>query len=174
MPTTNNKTDEWLPKDEAAALLGVQPRQLEKRAEQGYIRKETQPKRPHERAARVFYSRADIEAVLKGEPNVHATLVKQSNGTAEASGQELVKALVNGGDPGANAWRALALNLAADIADPADQKPWLTIEEAAEYSGLPLRFLRARAEAGTVHAVNVGTGKAKFWRFNRDGLNDIV
>jgi hypothetical protein len=65
-------------------------------------------------------------------------------------------------------------------------KPWLTLAEAAEYSGLPASWLLAVARHGAhpetaidktlmdptscVVAINVGTGKNQFWRFNRAAL----
>lgn len=61
----------------------------------------------------------------------------------------------------------------ADVlkAYPAAQpKPWLTLAEAVEYSGLPASWLLAQARERKLRAVNVGTGKRDFWRFNREAL----
>lgn len=55
----------YLGKAEAAALLKVHPRQIERRAQQGYIEKHYLPKKAGEKAARVVYSRADIEQILE-------------------------------------------------------------------------------------------------------------
>lgn len=49
-------------------------------------------------------------------------------------------------------------------------RPWLPLAEAAEYSGLPASYLLAQARAGTMRAVNVGSGTKEFWRFHRAGL----
>lgn len=56
----------YIGKVEAAKLLKVHPRQLERRAQQGRIEKHYLPRKPGEKAARVVYSRADIEALLSG------------------------------------------------------------------------------------------------------------
>jgi hypothetical protein len=49
-------------------------------------------------------------------------------------------------------------------------KPWLTLSEAVDYSGLPARYLVQSAIEGSIRAVNVGTGDKAFWRFNREAL----
>lgn len=49
-------------------------------------------------------------------------------------------------------------------------KPWLTLSEAVDYSGLPATYLVHEARARKIRAVNVGTGAKEFWRFNREGL----
>jgi len=55
-------------------------------------------------------------------------------------------------------------------------KPWLTLDEAAEFSGLPRGWLLAQARRGeasvpSVMAINVGTEKQPRWRFNREALS---
>lgn len=65
--------------------------------------------------------------------------------------------------------------LAAALARMAPQpapvvKPWLTLSEAVDYSGLPATYLVQQARARKMRAVNVGTGERAFWRFNREGL----
>jgi hypothetical protein len=56
-------------------------------------------------------------------------------------------------------------------------KPWLTLDEAAEFSGLPKSWLLAQARLDAsgyaercISAINVGTEKQVRWRFNRDAL----
>lgn len=49
-------------------------------------------------------------------------------------------------------------------------KPWLTLKEAVDYSGLPASYLVQQAKEGTFRAVDVGTGAKTFWRFNREAL----
>jgi hypothetical protein len=186
---------EWLAKPEAAKLLGVQIRALERRCSQGYVEKRIQPRKPTERAARVLYSRADILALKAGTPNVHAREVeKPEYSPGEVVGaagkppvskrldtaQSVSTALIPPGLRGAPAsivafWEALYK--AATTAPPAP-KPWLTLAEAVEYSGLPRGFLLAIAQGGgdfTRRAppglvLNVGTEKQARWRFNRELL----
>ena len=73
---------------------------------------------------------------------------------------------------GADPFAGLAAHLArlAAAFPTAQPKPWLTLDEAAEYSGLPRAWLIAQARSGALRAVNVGQGTKEFWRFNREGL----
>jgi hypothetical protein len=64
-------SEDWLGKAEAAALLGVHPRQLERRASAGQVRKRILPKKPSEKAARVVYFREDLEAIKRDPPEAH-------------------------------------------------------------------------------------------------------
>lgn len=173
---------EWLPKKDAAIMLGVGTRQLETRAKNGQVRNRRLPRKPHQTAAPVEYNVEDIQAILSGQPNQHQVVVAPERAALEtpvsetalpaaAESQALVPAARQDG------WNSLAAHLAVlSAAYPAPQqvKPWLTLEEAAEYSGLPSSYLQARYEAGTIHAVNVGTGQRKYLRFNRESLANIV
>ena len=189
--TPNPSIDEWLPKAAAAKLLGVSDRQLARRAAEGLIRKTTADKDPGERVARVLYSGADILALASGRPNRYQTpAVELATATTDVEPVRLPPARALSVLPAGTTrdvvptgqvdpWRdlaALLANLDAHRRDyPEKQpKPWLTLEEAAEYSGLPASWLRARAEDASIQAVNVGSGTIKkLWRFNRDGLSKI-
>jgi Helix-turn-helix domain len=172
MQTVDNEA--WLSKADAARVLGVSVRQLELKTAQGLIRKETLPKKPNERAARVVYSREDLDAIKAGKPNNHAGEVKTApmapdwfDGrrlTAAETRRQLEARARGEYDP--------IYKLAGLVAQAAkvDPKPWLTLAEAAEYSGLPATWLVEQARAGKLRAVNVGHGAREFWRFNREGL----
>ena len=158
MQTVDN--DAWLAKAEAAALIGVSVRQLELKTAQGQIRKETLPKKPNERAARVVYSREDLDAIRAGKPNRYGE--KTSNGVEK---QEVTRAAPD-------AVAALAAALARAFPTQPVQKPvkrWLGLKEAAAYTGLPARWLREAAREGRLRAQNVGQ-KRERWMFPRDGL----
>lgn len=49
-------------------------------------------------------------------------------------------------------------------------KPWLSIDEAAAFSGLPKSWLRRKAPSGMYGAVNVGTEERERWMFSRNAL----
>lgn len=55
-----------------------------------------------------------------------------------------------------------------------EPKPWLTLDEAAAWSGLPKSWLLAQARAdslmSSVVIINVGTRERPRWRFNREAL----
>jgi hypothetical protein len=158
MQTVDN--DAWLAKAEAAALLGVSVRQLELKTAQGLVRKETLPKKPNERAARVVYSRADLDAIRAGKPNRY--------GEAAAPKGELSAPNNGARDP----FAGLAAQLAAisrAFPPPAPKPKWLTLKEAAVYTGLPARWLAEAARAGKMRAQNVGVKRDR-WMFPREGL----
>lgn len=56
---------------------------------------------------------------------------------------------------------------------PAPPKPWLSLDEAAGYSGLPRAWLLAQARNGSWLALNVGSAKRASWRFSRGGLRKL-
>jgi hypothetical protein len=60
--------------------------------------------------------------------------------------------------------------LSAAFPSPPRPKPWLTLVEAVEFSGLPQAYLLTQARAGSIRAVNVGTAKQQRWRFHRSSL----
>jgi hypothetical protein len=51
-----------------------------------------------------------------------------------------------------------------------ENRPWLTLAEASEWSGLPAAWLLAQARAGAPFALNVAHGSKAHWRFNREAL----
>lgn len=184
MPEPKTALEEWIPKAAAAKLLGVSLRQLERREQKGYIEKKQLPRLPTESTARVLYSRADLVALRAGKPNVHARVVDDSGPDPEASAEPAVSngaaptlALVRRAAPAGtekDPFAALAAHLArlsAAYPAPPVAKPWLSIDEAVEYSGLPRSWLVAQARAGAAFAIDVASGGARqIWRFNREAL----
>src|SRR3954470_15971413 len=59
----------WISKEEAGRLLHVRLRQVERRIEQGCIRKKVLPRKPTQKSAHVVVSRADVLALKAGKPN---------------------------------------------------------------------------------------------------------
>jgi len=163
---------EWLPKKEAAELLGRAIGQLERRAKDGYIAKRAEEKKPWEKSARVYYSRADILALVRGEPNRYPRLMSErstaGNGGNDGDGN---RGSNDSQSNGGSQWDGADT---ARTAMPA-KKPWLTLAEASQYSGLSQDFLRKQAEAGTIHSVNEnvsGQGEPA-WMFSRKGLKKV-
>jgi hypothetical protein len=162
----------WLPKAAAAELLGVRPRQLERRESQGFIESRREPRKPNESTSRVLYSRADLLALKAGRPNVHARPEREpANGAAPAAqvalqtpGTALAKIASK---PNAFDFAGFVAALAQAKAEP---KPWLTLDEAAEWSGLSRSYLLECARAGARYVLNQGSSKRASWRFSREGL----
>lgn len=182
LPKTAEQAD-WIPVAEAAHLLGVTPRQVQRREQAGNIEKRFGP-RIGSAGAPVLYSREDIEALKAGKPNVHARAVEpdHSGGLTEmarGAGKSTALALSSHDTTTALArvtssevLKSLAeLITAARAGPPLEAKPWLTLAEAVEYSGLPEKFLLSRARDGAAFAIDVGAGGDRsYWRFSRDGL----
>jgi hypothetical protein len=168
---------EWIPKSAAAKLLGVSLRQVERREQNGYIEKRIEPRLAHESMGRVLYSRSDVIALKSGKPNIHAREVpiseSQPGGEKSAGAGRALAVVARKADPFAGLPAFLA-QLGAAYPAPAAPRLWLTLEEAAEHSGLPASWLKRRAEDGSIDALNVGTAKACRWRFNRDALGKIT
>lgn len=227
---TNNGSEnesEWLLKADAVSLLGTSARQLERRVEAGNIKRRVEEKQPWQKAAPVYFLKADILALKAGRPNQHATLVNgngngNSNGHPPASydaatsttqlatsppttttnghnshnsaGSELATTHATTASTLATlaafptqetalgllgAFKDLTTQVSALVeatraTTPPTSKPWMSIPQAAKWSGMPPRWIRAKAEAGWDGAINVGTGKLKFWRINRDALAGLM
>jgi hypothetical protein len=179
---TRTATKEWLTKNEAAALMKVGTRQVEKRAKLGWIEKRTLPRFPNETQARVEYSRRDIEALLSGAPNMHGEAMADGPAAVSQTGpipqtrQDAPPMAVARVKAPRDEFGALALHLASLAAKyPAQPKLWLPLVDAADYSGLPKAWLLKQAEAGLDPslAINVGTDLRHRWLFSREGLAKI-
>lgn len=172
---TRKATDEWLLKEEAAKLLGVATRQVERRARHGYIESKRLARGINETTARVVFSRADILALKAGKPNMHAVPVpadapeaspKPEATTKGGEVTAIAKRPDPAGDPFAGLPAFLARLSALYPAQPATMPgPFVSLAEAVTQSGMPASWLLAQARAGVPWAVNVGTGKKAFWRF---------
>lgn len=168
----------WIPIAEAAQLLGVTPRQVQRREQAGNIEKRFGP-RIGSAGAPVLYSRADIEALKAGMPNVHAREV-DAHPQSDRAGKSTALALAGAPDATVALARITPSEILKSLAElinaarnvpPLEPKPWLTLEEAVEYSGLPGSFLLAKAREGASFAMDVASkGDRQHWRFSRDGL----
>jgi excisionase family DNA binding protein len=111
------------------------------------------------------FRRADVEA-LKREidtPMHRATPAEPAPTQMSAPGALALRPAAS--DPFAGLAAHLA-KLAAAFPSPAPTVGrWLTLDAAAEASGLPKSWLLARARAGDAFAMNVGSGKKAAWRF---------
>lgn len=151
----------WVSRDEAAAFLGVSKGQLHNRTRQGFIEKE-------KRESGVVYSMADLIALKAGRP------IRVKGGRAAPAAQVALQtpgtALAKRGTM--SEWEDFARLLATIVKareTPLALERYMSVAEAVEYSGLPAAYLIKAAKAGTIRAVNVGTGKREFWRFAREG-----
>ena len=162
-------------KEEALGALKFTERSLNRRVNDGFIRKKQLERQPGMKAAPVAYNREDVEAILAGKAAQHPVVMNPPRAVASAAPATMPVAVAVS-EAQSEAFRAFAdylAHLAERLQPPAAPTPvshWLTLAEAAEYSGLPKAWLRRAAEAGSVEVLNVGTEKQKIWRFHRDSL----
>lgn len=166
---------EWISKEEAAELLSVKPRQVEKRAAEGYLEKRTLPRQPHEKQARVEYKRADVDAILDGKPNQYGKPMRpempeapSGDGTADlARFRAAAPPMPILPDPGSIIHFLATL---ARVLPPPRREPraWLTLAEAVEYCGLPAAELERLLREGLVYSFGRGP---KTWRIQRAALD---
>jgi len=156
----------WLDREEAAKLLRRTPRQVERRAKQGFIQT-TREEQPWQRKAKRYFSRADILAILEDKPNRYPVQASQrsTSGNGGNDGQEGGRGTRGGGADGHPE--------ATGVLIAAPKRPWLTLTEASTFSGLPEEWLRGQAQHGTIHCLNVGKEDAPVWMFSRKGLKKV-
>lgn len=148
---TPSPQGEWIPKAEAAELLGVSTREIERKAAAGRIRT-NKVRLEGDRSDRTVYSVDDVQRVKQ----------EREAGVMQLAPRGLPPA------PEANpVFAALAGQLLRNSA-PRIEKPWLSLDEAAEYSGLPQTMLASALRAGGVYALGRGP---KTWRVQRSSLD---
>ena len=139
---------QWMTKQEVAAALAISERTVD-----NYIAQRLLSSRPQARAGKrpiTVVSVADVER-LRAEQNRGAILPPETKTpTLELVPEAAIPQL-------AQLAEALVARLARS--EPAPPKPFLTIVEAAEYSGLPERLLRRFVRNGTLRAVMFGKEK---------------
>lgn len=136
----------WLSKEAAAARLAVSARTVERWIEEGKLQSRLQ--RQAGRKPRVVIDPASIQAAVdEGRTPAAAAAALPALRVPEGLAQLLQR-----------------------IAPAAPVKPWLTLEEAAEYSGLPRGWLLSQARGGSAIALDVGMAGRSAWRFSRSRL----
>lgn len=155
--------ESWITKQEAAELLGVSIRQVERLAARGLIRKRYLKPGEGRKYGCTQFQRA---AVVSIDREREQALVKTASDSATSV------AVVPVGQSQATAWSALAEHLAklsAAYPTPKREWPaWLTFEEAWEYSGLTAPYLEGFLRDGLIHCI--GRGR-KTWRIQRASLD---
>jgi excisionase family DNA binding protein len=141
-----NRKPAYLTKEVAAKRSGRSVRRLLELASAGRIRKQIVKDEENAGRALALFHPADIDALARGE-NPPPPAALQISGpmrppAALPQGEEIAKT----------------------------PRLWLTIAEAAEYSGLPASFLTNRVAAGALPAIDVGVRPGGRWRIARRDL----
>jgi excisionase family DNA binding protein len=69
--------------------------------------------------------------------------------------------------------RMVSLGQAKWATEASAAAPWLTLDDAAEYTGLPASVLQRFIEAGRLPAIDVGVRPGGHWRVKRSDLDAI-
>lgn len=177
--------EEWIMKEDAAKYIGANARSIERHARAGRLESKHLPRLPNERQSRVVYRRSDLDAILKGAPNLNAE--GKHNG-APISNQLAALTIAKSAEGQAEAWGALTTTLtklAESISLPPLPSPrfgtspaFLSLADAAEYSGLAEDTLVALIRNGNVDAIDRDGQAAgpsgrirKHWRVRRASLD---
>lgn len=167
-----------LTKPEVCKLLGKSERTVNTYMADGRLAFRLINGKAHFDPAVVEGLKADLETpVVRGvaAPILPALAVSQKsdNGQTGSNGNGALARIVSTIDP--EAARSVAEAFAVALRDGLRPQPppaleaWKTLKEAAEYSGLPPRWLVKQARAGAPWAMNVGTEKTPDWRFRIEG-----
>lgn len=175
----------WVEKDDAAELLRVTVRSIERLAAAGRLRKQTLPREKSDTSARVFYSREDLLALKAGTPNEYGEKPTHydnagrypvpiyAEGVSNDAAPQLPQTALATSPP-SEFMRDLVAALAARLSQtPAvAPKAWLNLAEAAEASGLTARYLLANVDY--LQALDLGAHtRGGRWRFRLDALANI-
>ena len=145
--------DEWFTKSQAAAVLQVSEKTIERLARKREIRRETR-KRPGVRPLPV-YDPDDLQKVKDSQiPQVEVVPQTEVGQTQALAPRADLPSFLQ------------ALFPAADM--PLRDKLFLTIKEAARYSGLPQSTIRRLIHSGKIPAVKAGG-----WRIKRSDLEQL-
>jgi hypothetical protein len=170
----------WMSKEEAAAFCGVKVRSIERKEAAGCIRKQTLPREPGQTTARVVYSKADLVALKAGAPNDYrrpasdeATPGAGNPGTALATTAHATGS--NGVEGSAQQGLLQAFGLLFErVAPRPEAKPWLTLEEAADFSGLTQAWLLRQAEGSAPFVLDLGKhSRGGRYRFRRKDFESL-
>lgn len=158
--------DDWLTKQEAAAVLGMAEKSLDRMATRGEIQK-TMRKRVGLAPQAVFHP-GDIERAKAERERQPFVMPATGNGTAGPTG---VPALSSSG--GAAVSLPAVLQTLAEAIRPDGvrlaEKIHLTITEASAYAGLPKAHLRRLIADKKLPALKTGAG----WRIRRRDLEAL-
>ena len=141
----------WLTDKEAAARLGVAPRTLDREIERGHLHPQRRPV-PGRKPERVW----DPEEIQSKMPAPPARVIPPSStALAELSGPSNLPASLNGnGLIPPEAQMAIIARLVEMVADARQTpKPWITLTEASETTGLTRKLLRRLIANGSLEGI---------------------
>lgn len=158
----------WITKQDAAEAIGVSTKQIERWAQDKEIQV-VKWKRPEGGTRIVVCHPGDVERIARNRnPETETFVIPKDqapvpNGDLPArqlSADRLVQILAGAlGTSQTSQTRLTGL--------------WLTLQEAQEYSGLPVAILRVLIETGRLAAIDVGVRRGGRWRVRKIDLRRI-
>lgn len=166
-----NKLDlsKWLTKAETAAILGISERTLDRLGEQGKGPERRLRPRPGKKPEPV-YRPEDVQAMAAAQNKPMIIAPDSPLRTAPAAGSIAPRPPAQ--PPlGVAEFFALVDGIAQKVTAvlPRAEKLWLTLEEAAQVSGLSEAFLRRLVRTGNLPAV-----RDRAWKVRRSDLANIA
>ena len=175
-------SQEWIPSLEAAHILGIGERELQRKAKRypKQLTRKTQRLGP-QRQLSALYLRSDLMAFrdrqAKGiDPASAERLIPGETEGADVpdaavppTGESLALERLNTGDPLTRLAELLARLSAHYQPQP---KPWMTLSEAAEYSGLPKGYLLGLCRQNKL-GTDVGRRRGGRFRISRKQLEGL-
>lgn len=159
---------EWLMKEDAAKFMKSTVRTIERLARTGRVQRRLLPRAANERQARVVFLRSDLEAVLNGGRSEPVPL--PSAGLTVQQRDQLARAFAvrNGSLLPAAETHTTEAEARGRVAVAHSSRAWLTLSEAAEYSGLEAAFIAQRLRKSELEHIGQGP---KSWRILRSSLD---
>lgn len=144
---------EYLTKELAAKRLGLSVRRVLELSARGLLKRRTVRDPVTKREQTVFLT-ADVDRYKAAEGNRRQIFISHS---------------------AADAAQVAALRLLpAGSAPPVPETPWLTLDEAAVYLGLPVSYLQKQIDDGCLAAIDVGVRPGGRYRVTRRDLDTIT
>jgi excisionase family DNA binding protein len=150
VPAVASPAPEYISKQIAAARLGLSVRRVLELSNTGVIRRRQVVDPDTKRRQTVLLARDVQRAVVDGQKR----LVAYRGGAAPAG-------------------EVAALPPVQPPLQAAPDRPWLTVDEAAHYSGLPASFLLGMIEEGRLGALDVGVRVGGRYRVARRDVDAI-
>lgn len=144
---------EYLTKQLAADTLGISPRRLLEISLSGAIKRKYTRNPATKRRMAIFRS-ADVLRIAEEIQSRKSAVRPEPPPRSESA--------------------ALVAHSGTPHPDQPHEARWLTLDEAAAYTGLPASFLGDRIEQGKLPALNVGKRPGGRWRVSRRDLDQIA
>jgi len=157
-----NRQTEYLNKELAATRSGLSVRRLLELASNGRIRKRHFKDPKSKRIIAVFHT-ADLDKLKSG--SVGDTKYRSVPDT------RVMRFPSSEASPHIASSEALPHSDSASVISPT--RPWMTLAEAGEYSGLPSSFITRLIEAGKLPGLDVGVRPGGRWRVAKRDLDAL-